>query len=452
MNKLFTENLPWKIVSLIFAFLLWMFVINTQNPIQPQEIAGIRVAIEGLEELESLGYELTNKEEILNQNFKVVVSGPRLDTDRLAKNPKLIVATLNLADYMTDLKEDSVSDNANYFVKINLDSNSVSIKSRNPQVTKITINKRDTKEQKVTYEIDKSFSDKYTLIGDEKPIISPEKIKIYGAKSDIDRVSEAKVYITAKDFTEDKLVSKLPIMLLDADGNEIQGLEMSQDMVEVKLPIGSQKSVPINVNFKGKVAEETQIVHTIVAPSNITIIGKAETLQKISKIELEPIDLSAIHETGLIQIEANMILPEGVIVLGEAKVSVSLDIVEESTLSYPIKISDLDLEVTGVGENLSYEILTPSINVILSALPNKLLDYVSSDIKATLDLSGYSEGEYILPMTIIPPEGSKVMNSPININVRISTLLDSEDNTEEKPEDSDDVIVTPTPTSSPDSN
>ena len=78
MNKFFTENLPWKIAALVIATMLWLFVINTQNPTQPQEISGIRVQINGEDILKEQGYELTNRADILNQNYKVVVSGPRL--------------------------------------------------------------------------------------------------------------------------------------------------------------------------------------------------------------------------------------------------------------------------------------------------------------------------------------------------------------------------------------
>ena len=44
------------------------------------------------------------------------------------------------------------------------------------------------KEQKIIYELDDSIKKSYTLLGDGKPIISPEKIKITGAKTDIDRI------------------------------------------------------------------------------------------------------------------------------------------------------------------------------------------------------------------------------------------------------------------------
>lgn len=424
MNKLFTENLPWKIGSLVFAFILWVFVINTQNPTQPQEISGIKVEITGLEELESLGYKLTNKDEILSQNFKVVVSGPRLETDKLVTNPKRIVATLNLTGYVKNLTQDAIQDTANYTISVNLDSYSVTVKDKKPQVTKILIDKIDSKEQRITAEISADITNSYTLLGDGKPVITPEKIKITGSKSDIDRVSEAKVFIEAKDFSEDKLVNNLSIHLFDVDGVEIEGLQMSTSEAEVKLPIGSEKVVPIKANFTGEVPEGYVLMNTIVSPSEVTIVGKAEVLANINEIELVAIDKSTVTQTDLRQVD--MILPEGVMTLIDNKVSVSLEVIEESTFPYTIPTSEMNLTVKGVSTDLTYEILTPSIEVILSALPNTLLLYNESDIKeivkATLDLTGYTEGEYTLPLEIVPPKDTRIVNGPININVRIKAM------------------------------
>ena len=421
MNKIFTtENLSWKIISVIFAFLLWMFVINTQNPTQPQEISGVQISIAGLDKLEVAGYELTNKKEILEQNYKVVVNGPRLETDKLVRNPQLIVARLDLNNYVNDLTQDSISEIASYEVSINQDISGVSVKEKHAQVTKVIIEKKASKEQRISYEMDESITKHYTLIGDKKPVISPEKITISGVKTDIARVSEAKVIISAENFSENQLVSNLPIILLDADGNRIEGLEMSEENAEVKLPIGSEKTVPLVAKFTGEIGEGYELINTIISPSEVTIVGKSDVLEQIGEITLQPIDLSNVTKTDLIEVE--MLLPEGVITLGTSKVSVSLEVGEEIPLSYPIQTSELNLTVKGIGDNLSYEILTPSINVVLSALPNKLLSYLASDIKATLDLSGYGVGEYTLPLTITPPNGTRVTNNPININVRVTEI------------------------------
>lgn len=421
MNKLFTENLPWKIAALVMAAMLWLFVINTQNPTQPQEISGIRVQITGEDILNKRGYELTNKEEIQNQNFKVVVSGPRLEVDKLLRNPSSITATLNLAEYEDDLTRDSISyTNVSYSVKINVDGTSVVIKDKKPQVTKVLIDKIASKEQKITYEMAEDITSSYTLLGDGKPIISPDKVRITGPKSGIDRVTEAKVFITTQEFSAEQLVNNLPIKLYDIDGNVITGLQLSTETAEVKLPIGSQKVVPIKINYTGEIPEGYILTQVEAATPEVTIVGKSEVLSGISEIELKPIDLSNITSSKLLQVQ--MILPEGVVALQENSVSVSLQVNQENTLDYPILMSELNLTVEGIGEGLTYEILTSSINIELSGLSDDLIITDKSDIRAILDLTKYTEGEYTLPLTIIPPDKIKVKNNPINIKVSIKSL------------------------------
>ena len=439
MNKLFTENLPWKIGALIIALLLWIFVINTQNPTQPQEISGIPVQILGYEKLVERGYELTNKEEIKNQNFKVVVSGPRLEIDKLVRDPSLIKVTLDLEGYLENLTDYSTSEEAHYSIKVNLDGSSVTIKDRRPGVTKVRIDKVASKEQKVSYVISEELLNQYTLLGDGKPIISPEKITITGAKTDIDRVSEARVSIKPEDFSEDQLVSHLPVTLYDIDGEEIEGLELSDKMIEVKLPIGSEKRVPVNITYTGKISDEYVLTKVEASASEVTIVGKAEVIEAISQIDLEPIDLGTLTESDANLLKVKMKLPSGVMTLEGDEVSVSLQVRKKKTLNYPILLSEMDLEVQGIEEGLTYEILTTSINVEVSGLSDDLIMTDKSDIKATLDLKGYKEGEYTLPLNIITPENIQIVNNPIHVEISIKALNEEQPDEvasgDEKPEE-----------------
>ena len=439
MNKLFTQNLPWKIGALIIALLLWIFVINTQNPTQPQEISGIPVQILGYEKLVERGYELTNKEEIKNQNFKVVVSGPRLEIDKLVRDPSLIKVTLDLEGYLENLTDYSTSEEAHYSIKVNLDGSSVTIKDRRPGVTKVRIDKVASKEQKVSYVISEELLNQYTLLGDGKPIISPEKITITGAKTDIDRVSEARVSIKPEDFSEDQLVSELPITLYDIDGEEIEGLELSHKTIEVKLPIGSEKRVPVNITYTGKISDEYVLTKVEASASEVTIVGKAEVIDAISQIDLEPINLGALTESDANLLKVKMKLPSGVMTLEGDEVSVSLQVRKKNILNYPILLSEMDLEVQGIEEGLTYEILTTSINVEVSGLSDDLIMTDKSDIKATLDLKGYKEGEYTLPLNIITPENIQIVNNPIHVEISIKALNEEQPDEvasgDEKPEE-----------------
>ncbi len=421
-----------KVTSVVLSFVLCIFVINTQNPIQPQEIDGVNIVISGINELEDLGYELINEDEIRRQHFRVVVTGPRLEIDKLIRDPSLITVTINMADYIDDLSGGSLIDTANYSIKLNIDSYAVSVTDKKPQVDKVNIEKIEQKVQKVSYELANSLTDTYTLIDDEVPGITPNKVTITGPKTDIDRVSEAKVYIEAKDFSEEKLVANLPIKLYDAEGVEITTLSISPQQVEVKLPIGKEKEVPVKLSYVGELKEGLGLVNTMLSPENVRILGKSDILSNIKEIELSPIDLSKIDKTSLIEVD--MKLPDGVMTLMDSSVSVSVEVMEEESLKYPIQTNNMNLEVIGIGDNLSYEILTPIIEVTLSALPNKLLNYDVEDIHFTLDLTGYLEGKYTLPLIATTPDDIRVLDEVINVDIKINKTDQEEQTPTESPE------------------
>lgn len=447
MNKLFTHNLPWKIASLVLAFLLWLFVINMQNPVQPQEISNIKVQITGMEELTTAGYKVKNLDEITSQNIKVIVNGPRLEIDKLTLNPQLITATLNLADYVDILTEDSIAEQAVYRMSISNEVYNVTIKDKKIPINKVYLEKTGSKELKIVANLTKDFQDKYTLIEDKVPIISPAKVNITGARTDINNVVEARVDITAKDFTEEKLTQMLPVKLYDIDGEEITTLQVSPSLVKVSIPIGIQKTVPLKANFSGNMPQGYILSNYMVSPSSVTIVGKADIVNSIKEIELEPIDKSTLTQTTMK--EPTIQLPSGVMLLNDGTASVSLEVEKELNFPYNLKTSEIKLNVEGLGEGLEYEILSNSIEVDLSALPNLLLSYneekIAKETTFKLDLNGYVEGEYTLPLSITPPENTRVINEPVNIKIRITRKPGSTTHIP-APEPS---VAAPTPTAEP---
>ena len=223
-------------------------------------------------------------------------------------------------------------------------------------------------------------------------------------------------------FSEDQLVNNLPVTLYDIDGNEIEGLELSHKEIEVKLPIGSEKRVPVNITYTGKVADDYVLTKVEASTTEVTIVGKAEVIDSISQIDLEPIDLTDLTEADANLLKVKMKLPDGVMTIGSDEVSVSLQVRKKKTLNYPILLSEMDLKVEGIGEGLTYEILTTSINVEVSGLSDDLIMTDKSDIKATLDLKGYVEGEYTLPLIMTTPDNIQINNNPINVEISIKAL------------------------------
>ena len=425
MNKISKEDLSWKILSLALAMILWLFVINTQNPTQPQTIKNIPVTIKGLDALEAQGFVLKDEEEIKNQTFSVTIRGPRLEVDKVYNN-NLITATLNLNQYTGDLTQDSIQCLANYTIDILLDSHSITVTDKNPQFTSIVLEREASVTRNIEYRIIDGSTNGYKLLGE--PVINPTTIEIKGAKSAINEIASVVVNIDGNTFSDEKLVQRLPVTIYDANEKEITGLVTSPQNVEVRLLIGKLKKVPIKVDITGKQSEGYAYVGAKCNPETVTIVGKAEVVDNIAEIKLEPIDISDITET--VVVPAKLQLPDKVTTSSTKEVDVTIEMKKENTYIYNIPVSNLDIEIVGLAHNLKNEILTSEIQVGISATAEEILSYSASEIaanlKAKLDLTNYSEGEYTLPLELEGNDKFKLFSQSVDIDVRLVAIENEE--------------------------
>ncbi|WP_054741631.1 CdaR family protein [Cellulosilyticum ruminicola] len=321
MNKISREDLSWRILSLLLAMTLWLFVINTQNPTQPQTIKNISVTIKGLDALEAQGYVLKNEEEIKNQMFSVTIRGPRLEIDKVY-NENAITATLNLNQYLSDLTQDSVQCIANYTVDIILDGHSITVTEKKAQYTSIVLEREASMTTSISYKIAEGTTKDYELLAD--PVLNPTTIEIKGARSAISEVATAVVNIDGSAFSEESLVQRLPVTIYNSKGEEITGLVTSPQTVEVRLLIGKFKRVPLKVRVIGKAQEGYVYKGTQCEPQVLTIVGKAEVVDKINEITLESIDISQFVETSTVSAKLN--LPDGITTSSAKAVNVTVQI------------------------------------------------------------------------------------------------------------------------------
>jgi YbbR domain-containing protein len=420
MNKFFTKNLPWKITSLVLASILWLFVINTQNPMQPRDIKVNSVTIKGLTQLAEKGFVLKNQDKIKSQKFSIRIKGPRLETDKVVMDNTLINVSLDLAQYMNDLSADSVQNVAKYDTSV---PSGITILDIRPEIGNIILEREQTVSQDILYTIVGNTDSEYTAL---TPIINPSSIEIGGAKSDVERVNKAVVEINIETFSEDELIQTVPVKVYDEDGEEILGLKKMPQFVEVKLPIGKKKTVPIEATFQGALPQGYVQTNVIVTPEQVTIVGKAEVVDQVQKIQLKPIKLNDFIRTNVVT--AEMILPKGIQYIDniDGTVNVTVEIQKENSFSYMIPANELQLQVLGMSEGLGYEILTENIEVKLSATAEELLALKNKDITAAIDFTGLTEGEYTLPLDVKVSDRFTIVNKPININVRLLNITPPE--------------------------
>ena len=227
------------------------------------------------------------------------------------------------------------------------------------------------------------------------PSLSPLQVVVAGAESQVQQAVKAAVTLSLDGVREDVRKS-LTVQVLDADGRPLDGLSVSPQMVDVDVPVsqrGGYRDLAVKVVVRGQVASGYRLTDISVFPPVVTVFSSdpnvVSTLPGV--VETQPLDLQNANEDVTTRLDLN--LPEGVSVVGEQTVLIQAGI---SPIESSITLSNEVVQVTGLPEGLTAQVLPATVDVILSG-PLPLLDTLTrQDIRVTVDLTGLTAGTHQL--------------------------------------------------------
>lgn len=429
MNNFFSNNIGWKTASLVVALILWVFVINTQNPLEPYDMRNREITIKGAHLLEDKGYVIQNETALREQKVRVVVKGPRLQIEEIRRNPDLIEVKVDLTKYINNIA--ASMDMAAPVVPIDVNVPiGLSIVEQSPKTLEVVFEREKMVTQAVKYEITGGSNEEYQTL---EPKIVPEEIEIWGAESYIESIAVVRVDINVENFSEDVLTYQTPIKIYDSEGQEITELKRSHQHAEVTLPIGKKKTVPLEMQFTGELPEGLVQMNSSVYPENITIIGKADLVDSITSIKLAEISLDNIIQTS--KINTKFILPSGIGYLDqiENNAVVTIQVKEQAVYNYNLDLRRSPPIIKNQNEAYEYEITDADIKVEVKATAEDLVKISPSDISVKLNMLDYGPGEHEIPLEIEFPPNILLVKKPV-VNVAITPKI-IEEEPEDKPED-----------------
>lgn len=221
--------------------------------------------------------------------------------------------------------------------------------------------------------------------------------------------------------------STLPVRVLDGNGVEINGLTVSPEDVQVRLPItqqGGYRDIAVKVLVRGLVSGGYRLTNISVFPPVLTVYSKepkrVEDLPGF--VETEPLNLDGASDD--IETHLALSLPEGVSVVGDQTVQVRVGI---AAIEGSLSLNNMKVEAIGLGEGLDALISPETVDLILTG-PLPLLDKLSAgDVKIVVDLTGLGVGVHQLtPQTqIIINDVQRQSINPATIEVTITTASTS---------------------------
>lgn len=422
MKHKITKNWGLKLVSFLFAAVLWLIVTNINDPSSPYKESNIPVVLKNTDLITNNGqiYEVLDGTDMIDS---VVIWAPRSVVDKLNRSD--IVAEADVRD-LTSLNTISIKLSTNKY-NDKLDSIKGSIEN-----VKLNIENKETRSFPIKANLTGEVREGY-MVGN----VSTEQnlIRVSGPESLISQIARAQAEVDISGFTSN-IGTDSDIRLYNEAGVEIkaESIEKSITKVRVNIEILEKKTVPISFKFSGIPAEDYRTTGEITSSRNsVELAGKSETLRGISAIEIPEgvIDVSGAVETVETVIDLRDYLPAGVVLAeegfdGNISVSVQIEQQRRQTVSGMME----NIQFVGVPEGYEAVINEPEerYRVTLIGLASELAEIDVNTLEVYVDVAAWIEaqenpepesGYFRMPLAVRLPERSQVILEDADVNVHL---------------------------------
>ena len=310
------DNSSWpdKIISVVIALILWVYVVNVINPPSSTTVTGVSVQLLNQEVLAASSLAIAGTDQY---TVDVVVEGARSDV--MALQADQVTATADLF---------GMSKGQNYLVV------SVSVPEK-LTVTEIRTNR-------IPVLIDE-------LVSLQKPVviqvldetagyelgslsIQPTEISVTGAKSIVDQVRSVRIQISQETLGETPSTLQLSAVAVDAEGGLIHNIRLSNAYVELTAARYQTKTVPLEVPLSGTPAPNMEIIEQDV-PREITIRGSAKSLETVDAIAAEPLSIQGLAQDTTLAV-VPILPPEVEIAEASAQLEAAFDLAEVAEVQF----------------------------------------------------------------------------------------------------------------------
>lgn len=341
------HNTRIKLISLLSAVVLWMYVMAVVDP-------------EGTKLFEGIPVQITNMDQLSDKGLVIY---PEVD----------LTADITVMGKLSNLKKISKNDiHISGEIK-NLEGNDNAREGTNQIYLRASVPGKVTHEFKsgvMVVNLEKLVTEKRAIEvnveGKAKNNIEPvtmdkDNVRVSGPRVLVNKVQKVVATLNVEDRAND-FNENLSLVPVDEDGKTVDGVQLEYSSVNVNVKFLKQKTVPITVKFSNNIQAEANLKDYTISQNTITIKGKKDIVDNIDTINTKPVDLSSITEDTSKDIYLE--IPEGI--SAEFKfITIKLDAVKyiNSNLTYTSEdvelrnLSDtIDIDKVKIPENIKVSV------------------------------------------------------------------------------------------------
>lgn len=271
INKL-KNNSKIKIISLLSAMVLWMYVMAIVDPEETKLFENIPVTITNKNELNERDLVIYPEQDLTTN---IYVTGKLSNLKKVTKDDINVYGQIN----------NPLEGNNEIYLKVST-SQRVNYDFKNP-VMIVTLEKIISEDKSIKVDITGSGKNNVDNIMLQDNI---DKVSVSGPRSLVNKVKRVvgtvKVNGELNDFSQ-----SIKLEPVDANGKVVEGIELEKDSVNVNITLLTQKTVPITLKLSDN--SESGVNYTM-SQNTVTIKGKKDIVDSINNIETQPVKLSEI--------------------------------------------------------------------------------------------------------------------------------------------------------------
>lgn len=386
-------NLVLKIMALLFAVILWSYVLAEENPYRTRVIPDVPVRYEKYEQLTDKKLEISKSLSEPLGYVSVKVKVRQSEIKNLKKE--------NIDAYV-DLSV--ITEAGDHPVKVEAKPKNFSgeVLEISPSTRSLHVDTFKSKPVPVAVNTIGSVPSGYHA---SPPVVAPTTVEIKGAQTDVQKVASAVCNVDLTGLTEG-FSKSMEFDLLDYEGNIIdKNLFDDLPSVIVTLDVQHMKTVPIDVagsiTGQDEVATGYEVADITCVPETVQITGSASALAEIDKIGLVPYSISGKSASEAVALDYAPGI-EGVTVLTTEKAQIYITIRE---ITHSKTYNDVSLEAKNLTKGLRIQYSQPKVDVTVLAGISKVSKLRRADIVPFVDLEGLKAGTYSLNVLFEIPEG-----------------------------------------------
>ena len=303
-QKWILNNWKYKLMAIFFAFVLWMVIVNIQDPDFTKTITDIPVNTINVEAIDTGDYVYSIKS---GETATIIVTGK-----------KSIVSNLSASDFYATANFEELSMTNAIPIKITL-TGSKSLYANDITITQQTtsmvlvLDTITSKSIPVKIKYSGAFAEDETL---DEVVVEPAEIEVRAPKQTLDTIISVEATVNIDDVADGVTLRAAPV-IYDYAGNIVTTSEevtTNCSEVAVTFAVSNIKTVELRVGTAGTPASGYELAGVTTSFDSVVLKGSAEALEDVSYIKIpnSRVSIAGADEDVEVKVDVTEYLPDGV--------------------------------------------------------------------------------------------------------------------------------------------